>query len=345
VHLNSVIPRYIWKNISRTKGIFPDLQIVLITNYPENIEKSKHLGVSTELYAPDGDLLELLDNHAFDAKFRKGFWQTSIIRLFAFLEYAEKLNQTAVHVESDVLLSPSFPWQSFTKLEKLGWLKFNSDRDVAALVTCPNKREAIWVSTELRRLLRKYDDKTDMTLLSSISSRFPERIALLPIAHSSDSKLFNCETPLKVRVANSVLSSEFGGFFDAAPIGMWLNGQDPRNNFGILRRHLNLVDSFVNTRNLKIKTRKGRLFYHENDQISELFNLHLHSKIESDFGQTWRLKLIINSLLSNFETQIITFAPRKFMEVFGDLKNRHGSNPYKLFQLLLMKIRQSKRVN
>jgi hypothetical protein len=340
VHLNSTVPPYIQKNISRTKKMFPDQQIVLITDLERNLEIAKKLRIASEVYLPDIELSELLNSHAFDAKFRKGFWQSSIVRLFAFLERAESVNGIAVHIESDVLLSPNFPWSSFNKLDKLAWLKFNSERDVAAIVSCPNGTEAAWLIAELKSLLRKYNDKTDMTLLSSVSKEYPKRIATLPIAPFTNSRLINDNVPRESRENNSSLTSEFGGFFDAAPVGMWLSGQDPRNNFGLLRRHVNLVDSYIDTSKLNLSYNKGRLFYVESGQKYELFNLHLHSKIESDFGPNWKIRLRFNCLLSKFGIKVTTFAPRKFREVLEDTRKRHGDSPVDLFKLLAAKIRR-----
>jgi hypothetical protein len=340
VHLNSKVPPYIQKNISRTKKLFPEQQIVLITDLESNLEIARKLRIASEFYLPDLELIELLNSHAFDANFRKGFWQSSIVRLFAFLERAERVNGIAIHIESDVFLSPNFPWSSFNKLDKLSWLKFNSERDVAAIVSCPNQTEAAWLIAELKSLLRKYKDRTDMTLLSSVSEEYPERIATLPIAPFANSRLINDSVPRESRVTNSNLTSEFAGFFDAAPVGMWLSGQDPRNNFGLLRRHINLVDSYLDTSELNLSYSKGRLFYVESGQKYELYNLHLHSKIESDFGPNWRIRLRFNCLLSRFGTKVTTFAPRKFREVVEETRNRHGDSPVDLFKLLVAKIRR-----
>ena len=113
------------------------------------------------------------------------------------------------------------------------------------------------------------------------------------------------------------------------------------NNFGLLRRHINLVDSYLDTSELNLSFSKGRLFHVESGQKYELYNLHLHSKIESDFGPNWKIRLRFNCFLSKFRIKMTTFAPCKFKEVVEDARNRHGENPADLFKLLVAKIRRS----
>jgi hypothetical protein len=342
VHLSTAVPRYVWANIKRTSKTFPSLKVVLISDLEENLVRANTLGVTASAYKADQEILDLLANRTLNSEFRKGFWKTSILRLFAYLEFVEANGTPAIHIESDVLLTRDFPWDKLTALDRLAWLQFNGDRDVAALITCPNGIEAKWLNETLRAEIKLNSTCTDMTLLSDISQKSGDKVHLLPIAPKSDSKLFQLDSTSEARSANSKLYSQLGGIFDGAALGMWLYGQDARNNFGLLKRHVNLFDSYIDTSNLQVVYKKGSLFYVEDNQNHKIFNLHLHSKIEMDFGKLWLIRLILNSKLAPIRYELITFAPRKFLEFVQAYADRQGRNPIKLVMLIFRNLR-SKR--
>jgi hypothetical protein len=339
VHLSTVVPRYVWANIKRTAQIFPSLRVVLISDLEENLVRAKALGIIASAYKADQELFDLLANRTLNPEFRKGFWKTSILRLFAYLEFAEANGTPAIHIESDILLMRDFPWHKLAALEKLAWLQFNDDRDVAALITCPNEIEAKWLNKTLREEIKLSITCTDMTLLRDISRKSGDKVYLLPIAPKGDSKLFQLDSTNEARAANSRLYSELGGIFDGAALGMWLYGQDARNNFGLLKRHANLFDSYIDTSNIELVYNRGSLFYVENNQNYKIFNLHLHSKIEMDFGKLWLIRLILNSKLASIRCELITFAPRKFVEFVQGYTDRQGPDPIKLVKLIIRKLR------
>lgn len=342
VHLNTKVPKYAWVNMTRTLREFPSLRVVLISNLEVNLEKAEDLGLVARAYKADLELIDLLANRTLNAEFRNGFWETSILRLFAYLEYVEANDSPAIHVESDILLMNDFPWEKLSLLKKLAWLQFNGERDVAALITCPNSIEAKWLNINLRKEIKLNRTCTDMTLLSEISKKNKDKVDLLPIAPKSASRLFHSDSTTEARVANSALYSELGGIFDGAALGMWLYGQDARNNFGLLKRHVNLVESYIDTSNLQVVYKGGDLFYVEDNHAHKIFNLHLHSKIEMDFGKLEKLRLRFNTKLASWTNELITFAPRKFLELVHDHFEKHGRDPIRLMNLISKKMRSKK---
>ena len=341
-HLNTKVPKYVWVNMRRTVREFPSLRVVLISNLEVNLLKAEALGIVARAYKADLELLDMLANRTLNAEFRNGFWETSILRLFAYLEYVESNDSPAIHIESDILLMSDFPWEKLSRLKKLAWLQFNGERDVAALITCPNSIEAKWLNVNLRKEIKLNRTCTDMTLLSEISKKNKDKVDLLPIAPKSTSKLLHSDSTTETRAANSALYSELGGIFDGAALGMWLYGQDARNNFGLLKRHVNLVESYIDTSNLQVVYNTGDLFYVEDNQAHKIFNLHLHSKIEMDFGKLWKLRLRFNTKLASWTNELITFAPRKFLELVQDHIEKHGRDPIRLMKLIFRKIRSQK---
>ncbi len=342
VHLNTPVPKYVWVNIKRIVREFPSLRVVLISDLDVNLEKAKALGIIARAYEADQELLDLLANRTLNNEFRNGFWKTSILRLFAYLEYVEAKDSPAIHIESDILLMNNFPWEKLYLLKRIAWLQFNGERDVAALITCPNSIEAKWLNANLRKEIKLNRTCTDMTLLSQISKKCKDRVDLLPIAPNIGSKLFHLDSTNEARSTNSALYAELGGIFDGAALGMWLYGQDARNNFGLLKRHVNLTQSYIDTVDLHVVYNGGNLFYVEDNQLHKIFNLHLHSKIEMDFGKLWKFRLFFHSKLASVTNELITFAPRKFLEIVRGHIEKHGRDPIKLVKLISERVRSKK---
>jgi hypothetical protein len=338
VHLRTLVPKYVWRNMERIKSQNPSLEVILLSDREENLNRAKQLGVNAWEYIPADEVLKTLDGHSLSSGFRNGFWQTSILRLFAFLDYVEEIDCPMVHLESDVLTSTSFPWVKFETLENCAWLQFNDQRDVAAIVYCPNGSEAGWLKYALLETMSSESQATDMTLLNALSKEFSTRITLLPVAQKKDSVLYAESVSEEARVRNSSAFSLFGGIFDSAPLGMWIMGQDPRNHFGILQRHIHLSDSYIDPRRLRVGSQKPSIIVYDGDESFQLFNLHLHSKINMDFGQYSSLRIRLGVFLTRFQFPLYSFAPLKLAEVFREVYSRLGNNPLRLIRFIFLKL-------
>jgi hypothetical protein len=338
VHLRTLVPKYVWRNMERIKSQNPRLEVTLLSDREENLNRAKQLGVNAWEYIPSDAVLKVFDCHSLSSGFRNGFWQTSILRLFAFLDYVEEVDCPMVHLESDVLTSASFPWAKFETLEHCAWLQFNDQRDVAAIVYCPNGSEAGWLKDALLETMSTESQATDMTLLSAVSKEFRTRITLLPIAQKKDSSLYAQNVNEETRVRNSSAFSLFGGIFDGAPLGMWLMGQDPRNHYGILQRHIHLSDSYIDPRQLRVGSQKSTVFIYDGAETFQLFNLHLHSKIDMDFGQFSSARIRMGVFLNLFHFPLYSFAPLKLAAVFQEVYSRLDHNPLRLIRFIFSKL-------
>ena len=338
VHLRTLVPKYVWRNMERIKSQNPSLEVTLLSDREENLNKARQLGVNVWAYSPSGAVLKILDGHSLSSGFRNGFWQTSILRLFAFLDYVEEIDHPMVHLESDVLTSASFPWGKFESLENCAWLQFNDQRDVAAIVYCPSGSEAGWLKHALLETMSSESQATDMTLLSAVSKEFTARITLLPIAQKKDSVLYAQNVSEAARVRNSSAFGLFGGIFDSAPLGMWLMGQDPRNHYGILQRHIHLSDSYIDPQRLRVGSQKPTIIVYDGDETFQLFNLHLHSKIDMDFGRFSSVRTQLGVFLNQFQFPLYSFAPLKLAAVFREVYSRLGNNPLHLIRFIFSKL-------
>ena len=90
-------------------------------------------------------MLSKYSNLKLRSRFRNNFWLLSLERLLVLSEvHNEYLESRILHIESDVLLLPNFPWDIFNDLNTLFWSTYEPDRDVAALLFSPSAKESQW---------------------------------------------------------------------------------------------------------------------------------------------------------------------------------------------------------
>jgi hypothetical protein len=307
VHLGEKTPKILLANLNRCKELFPRNQISVIGDSPGLLTAVGKYCDSTYLFEPEIDLKLILNQNNYDRNFRDGFWLKTTMRLFAVTKYVQEQKiDNCLHLESDVLLSSDFPFQKFESLHKLSWSKFNGNHDVAAIFFVPNPRLAEVFDKNLGKILLENQNLTDMTALSRMGVEFPELITYLPSAESEDSELFTGRNVSEIdRKLMSENSSYFGGIFDAAPIGMWTLGQDPRNHRGVLKRNISLPESFINPSTVECDvTFDSKMVARpksNRSQVIPLFSLHVHSKNDKvlNVGSLKSLKMYLSTSANN----------------------------------------------
>ena len=208
--------------------------------------------------------------------------------------HAKFPNDGILHLESDILLLKGFPIEVISKLKKLFWVGFNDERDVGSILFSPNSHETAWLAKELKVLISEKPWRTDMSALFDIRIRNRERIGLFP------------DSPNNVK-------SDFEGIFDGAPIGMWLTGRDPRNYKGFVLKFLDMSESPINPREMRLKVlTNGQLVTYSNMPI---YNLHIHSK-DLRYFQTGNMDLISKNIVSSHSgKKIRTFSIKIFLKL------------------------------
>jgi hypothetical protein len=169
------------------------------------------------------------------------------------------------------------------KEQKLMWMPYNEIRDVAALLYVPQWSEANWLLMQMETQLISNTAHTDMTLLRAIAKEFPEKVDYFPILDNDrvlDNKELKVEFRKKIRAQN-----RFGAnVFDSAAVGMWLFGEDPRNNYGLSRVKSNKTaetsESYVlpHNTNFELDENNCVIFRSSKREKTKLLCIHVHSK-------------------------------------------------------------------
>ena len=220
------------------------------------------------------DTFRYYEKTGLNKDFRGGFWALASMRFFYIYEFMEQYNiDDVIHLENDVVVY--YNCEEITK--KVGrqfvYIPFDSlNRNVASIMYIPS-------SSVFKRILDNYDyNLNDMENFSRIRSK-ANVIRNLPIFPSNNSP--NAEIQF--------VSENFGKFgyvFDAAAIGQYLGGVDPRNCAGDTRGFVNETcvikyDQFnfiwENVNEMK------KPFVLINGMKFPVFNLHIHHKNLQDF--------------------------------------------------------------
>lgn len=322
VQLGMKPERYVRENIENCKQLFPAIPITLIGNSWETRRAAESLKVSYSHFETSPTLENIFWGKELSKDFRNGFWIYTLERLFAITEF--HLNnpfQKILHVESDVSLSSNFPIPELILEEQIHWLPFNHERDVASLVFLPSQSESQWLQERFVESLSSKRDLTDMTLLREVSKNHPDRIMYFPVAESPNSQLLNKDASEEFSKRASSQFGKFEGIFDAAPIGMWLTGQDPRNHRGRILRYKPIPESYVDPTMLRgrLELKEEILNYKENIPI---YDLHIHSKARNLFSpQANKVlrKLIRGSLDGEMKSE---FSPSAYFSLIRGFASR-----------------------
>lgn len=266
VHLGKSNPKHLWANLERHTRLFPHIPVTLVVS--ENFKRHQLVPKAVEIvyYSRPEETKALLYNLDLPESFRGGFWHFTFERLLALeLVHTRDPETPILHVESDVLLLPNFPWSDLNHRNRLMWGKIDMKEDIAALVLSPNLNLTRRLTSELRQVLRRDPSTSDMR-------------ALREVAKVLDSTEFEY---LPFDIGHAPIA---GGFFDVGPIGMYLAGLDPRNSWGRKRFHVSLEHHIVKPQDMRFQMEGGNM--KASDDRTELFvySLHIHSKDQRVFG-------------------------------------------------------------
>jgi len=216
-----------------------------------------------------------LNDHGFNKKsqldrhFRNGFWHLCSLRFFYLYSYIEKNNiNKCLHIENDVMI-----YKDLTNYE------FQTDK-IACTFDCYKRviPSIIYIPTpnHFNLIISNYDNKLDdMYNLAKFDENIIER---LPIY--SDCSINNEFLMITKNY------SKYNMIFDAAAIGQYLGGVDPRNKQGDTTGFINETTIIKYNTNKFYWIKENELYYPHidiNGQLIPIFNLHIHSKNLKNF--------------------------------------------------------------
>jgi hypothetical protein len=315
VHLGPSLPEHLILSIKRHRGLFPDQKITLIVDHDIDVEGFHLIDVfKVDSKALEQDLFFEMSQY-LDFDFRQNFWKYTFQRFFAINLYHSTVEMNSLlHIESDVIVMPDFPWKAFLNLKNAAWLQVNDLLDVAALVYLPNFQTTQFFVTQLKEYASRDPKINDMVALRKFAKEFPDRHHYLPSRTNSSNRR---EAPLVASEERNVL--HFGGIFDPLMLGLWYFGQDPKNSFGFCKRYVDDESHFLSPI-------KSRLLLSGNSlqmgDSTNVFSLHIHSKKLSLFGDHWNESLAEGLNEASMQSNQISFDWGALLKSFEGRKIR-----------------------
>ena len=338
IHLGESPAEHLWLNIKRHLKLFPQIPVHLIYSSSRH---ERRIPRGCDRFYLDINTLDPKLTRSRDIIFRRGFWSHTLSRLFSLPILHEQFpSDSLLHIESDVLLLPDFPWNDFRSQGTMGWQQFNFERDVASLLFVPNLNFSRILSELLNQSLARNPSHTDMTILREIRRENPKVVDYLPIVDSGISAILNPHFQNTQQILRESQNSVFfgKGIFDSAAIGMWLLGHDPRNTYGKFLLHdtgiMDTGQTPIDPKNLEYElTSSGHLKVFDKSDINKktsLWSLHVHSKEKKLFSISWVKRLDYYISLANSNPDLIKgFRLKSVFSMFID--NLWTGTPHRFF--------------
>lgn len=299
VHLGETIPLHIYDQIRQTRIFNPSEQIYLILNKGAEacysiLRDLDVVVVWRESIIPCRNHRSFMIKNKFNKKSLNGFWLYTSERFYAIESFLQAMRlENIIHMENDVML-----YESVTKLlpsleascPRIGITMDSDTRCVPGFVFIKDP-EALSNMNDfiIKRALRS--TKNDMRALAVFMNLGSvgdcSALPVIPPEYRKNYSLVNSEGSIGGRSWYDESFDSFGGVFDAAALGQFLGGLDPKISVGDTRGFISET-AVYDARNMGLhwKTENGlRRPYGSISGIDfPIFNLHIHSKRLAEFS-------------------------------------------------------------
>lgn len=296
VYLGPRLPLYFRKSLGYLKSVFPESRIVLAADSDSSIRWAKKRGLET-VHLDSDALLQKLPSHIVDMHFRNQYWAKVNARLFAIPKLCEVISSQEILlcIEGDMLILPGVLEFELPSEKRAFWMKLDSESDMPGLIYL-RASSSEWFESRLQEQTSS-SGYSDMKTLHRIRAQNSREVGLLPsVATMCD----NEDQPVAL--------------FDAAEIGQWFYGEDPRNSLGVIRKRRKLRQG-PDMSKLRIREDGGRLVLATNQMKWPLLSIHMHSKQRKFFKGS----KLVSRLAKASESSRDSFSVRAFFTVLGDL--------------------------
>ena len=264
VMLNN-LQSYIFDNIKHLKA-FDNNDIVVITDskFIDLFDATDVTLISIDSLIPS--YVEFTSK--INETFRNGFWEMTSYRFKALYEYMKHYNiSNILHIENDVLIYKNIDTIKFHNMNKLLLTMDSKNRCIPGLMFIPNNEI-------LKKCLDIFKPSlNDMQNFSNCYYMLSDYIDTLPIFLEDNNN----------DVTNMITKNfkYYNCIFDAAAIGQYLGGIDPRNKAGDTKGFVNetcIIDYSKYNFIWKTENNKKNPYIIINNIEYSIVNLHIHCK-------------------------------------------------------------------
>jgi hypothetical protein len=290
VYLGYPLPKYAISSIKLAKQ-FSGMKVDLLSSHKNNkFIKSSFVNFTALEDFYDEKNFDISKKLLNNQKYRNNFWSKTIERFFVLEQFVKlKKISSFIHAELDQLLFGLNQLVSnIEKINKSGiFVPFHSDQSAVASIFYCNNISAF--NSLIMAAKNGIPYRNEMELIAQWGKNNPNLIIALPTMASWILGP-NIATPKNVI---ELLPINLGGVVDAAQIGQWVAGIDPRNisinkiprtkfvdtyrEYLLSKKHLEKFKF-----NFDFEKKKLDIIFDNTSKI-RIFNLHIHSKIHQFF--------------------------------------------------------------
>ena len=295
IHLGPSLPPYLSTAITQARLFNPTLPIYLLANERTLRHTPKEFASAQVQLIPCESLLrsdahkQFLTQCTFNKKFREGFWIFTKERFFYLASFMKEYKLSSVfHFESDVMLytdlNELLPIFQKNYAHKIGATIDNDHRCIPGLFYVADSRVAELFTKFMAQ--KKYQSANDMQVLAAFYKEYRgqwmDSLPILMPEYAQEHELISQKGSPGMNKEDFYRHfEEFNSIFDAAALGQYLGGIDPRNGDSI-PGFIN-EECVFNAENFQFEwiedhlARKVPWILYQ-DKAYKINNLHIHSK-------------------------------------------------------------------
>jgi hypothetical protein len=300
VYIGEKVPRYVIQNISRTRALFPEDRLILVT------DKASLQGLDNSVKVLSPQDLDWHRNRPKlnkDLRFWDGWWQKTFDRLLMIRAVHNLFpSEALIQVETDVVLFPSFLGSGILEFNSLAFPMYSKTGGVASIIYSPNLSTSETFESHLLEELRKNQSTSDMDILGILSKVLEQNFSELKEFPNDDA----------FRFQHAWERDSFG--FDGSSHGEWICGRDPKAHWGVGKR-LQRTPISMNLEMGKYSLNENQLYLTLNGETFPIHNLHVHSKELVFFDPVCGVGVgnILDAVSDSSKSSLTFFVPKAFI--------------------------------
>lgn len=241
---------------------------------------------------------KFIASSSLNREFRGGFWYHTVERFFILEQFLQMSSlETAFHIELDVLpINLSGVADELDRKGKGLFYPRETSNKAAASILYINDVSALTALCDYA-IESGENLRTDMFILSGFLSDHPRKAFPL----DSEIALESHRATTEKKDPNHL-----PWLFDATGLGLWIFGQDPRNQKGIPRNHTIGANRsrVVASTKFSFNMRKRIVVARQGNRKFEVKTLHVHSKMFTALERPWGLWFALLKANLPFSTPI-----------------------------------------
>lgn len=348
IYIGEKLPQYALASIQLAKQ-HSGMNVHLIGSaiFSNQIKTFKINFTAIEKFYNPNKFKKAINNLVNDKHFRDGLWVKTLERFFILEQFMTKKKIKSIfHSEIDQLLFRTDKLvNAIIKTNKKGiFIPFHSKNTAVASVIFINKLSVLHSLIQTAGSNIKYSNEMD--LIAQWSKINPKMVFALPTLATEIKGVSN----VLPKGLKAISAKKINGIVDAAQLGLWVGGIDPKNVNIFKKPTTKYVDkskkwllSYNNFKKIKLELGSNKILKLKfNNKKMQLYNLHLHSKIHQNLLHE-RPSVSSLILYSNLPKKI-TFRGTRFTQLKFFIVDHFNiakaliKNPYKMYIFLKKKL-------